>query len=129
MSTPPDAVLVVEDDVDLRHVEAMVLGASGYRVLVARDGSSALDELARERPALVLLDMRMPGMNGWDFMRVLRARYGRTIPVVVVTAAEDAASRAAEVEAEGCLAKPFEIDDLLRVVERWAGAGGSASAH
>ena len=128
MSTRAETVLVVEDDVDLGRVEEMVLSGSGYRVVLAREGATALEQLARERPVLILLDMRMPGMNGWQFMSSLRARYGHAIPVVVVTAAEDAPGRAAEVEADGCLAKPFEIDDLLRVVERYAGHGGTAES-
>lgn len=70
-----------------------------------------------EEPQLILLDMRMPVMDGWTFARVLRERYGRRIPVVVVTAAEDSELRAAEVGADSHLGKPFELDQLYDVVE------------
>jgi DNA-binding response OmpR family regulator len=59
-------------------------------------------------------------MNGWEFAREFRARHGRAAPIVVVTAAENARARAAEVGADGWLSKPFEIDDVLRMVARHA---------
>jgi DNA-binding response OmpR family regulator len=110
--------MLVEDDVDLSRVEEFALSTAGYRVVIARDGRAALEQLARERPAVILLDMRMPGFNGWQFMAAFRAAYGRQIPIIVVTAAEDAQRRAAEVDAEDCLAKPFEVDELLDVVAK-----------
>ena len=67
-------------------------------------------------PGLILLDMRMPGMNGWEFAREFRARHGRAAGIVVVTAAENARARAAEAEAGGWLWKPWRIDDVLRIV-------------
>jgi len=115
--------MLVEDDSDLSRVEEFALGAAGYRVVVARDGRAALEQLARERPAVILLDMRMPGFNGWQFIAAFRAAYGREIPIVVVTAAENAQHRAAEVDAEDWLAKPFEVDELLDVVAKHVGRG------
>jgi len=64
----------------------------------------------------------MPGMNGWDFARELRARHGRAVPIVVVTAAENARARAEEIGAEGWLAKPFDLEDVLRAARHHAGA-------
>ena len=110
--------MLVEDDADLRVVEQMALFAAGYRVITAAEGAAALRQLAAERPALILLDMRMPGMNGWQFVKALRIEHGHDIPIVVVTAAEDARARAEEVGADDHLAKPFEVDDLLRMVEK-----------
>jgi CheY-like chemotaxis protein len=118
-------VLVVEDDVDLASLLQMIVGEAGYDVRTAPDGAQALERVAERMPALVLLDMRMPVMNGWEFARAFRARYGRAAPVVVVTAAEDARARAEEIEADGWLEKPFEIDDVLHIVERWVGPPGS----
>ena len=115
--------MVVEDDVDLRDVEDIALTANGYRVVTARDGQAAMAQLVRERPALILLDMRMPGTNGRQFMASFRAAYGHDIPVVVVTAAEDAQSRAEEVGADDWLAKPFEVEELLDKVARHVGCG------
>ncbi len=118
------SILVVEDDPDLLALEEMILTDAGYPVRTASDGRAALARVADEMPALVLLDMRMPGMNGWDFAREFRARHGRAAPIVVVTAAENARARAEEIGAEGWLAKPFEIGDVLRAAERWAGRPG-----
>jgi CheY-like chemotaxis protein len=112
------SVLVVEDDPDLATLLELVLADGGYRVRTAGHGLEALARVGEEMPGLILLDMRMPIMNGWEFARELRARHGRACPIVVVTAAENAAQRAAEVGADGWLAKPFDIDDVLAAVAR-----------
>jgi DNA-binding response OmpR family regulator len=117
-------ILVVEDDPDLLALVEMILADAGYRVATAPEGRAALACVAREMPALILLDMRMPGMNGWEFAREFRARFGAAAPIVVITAAENARARAEEIGAEGWLAKPFDIDDVLRAVERHAGRAG-----
>jgi DNA-binding response OmpR family regulator len=114
--TPAFSVLVVEDDGDLVALMELVLSDAGYRVRTAQDGAAALALVAQEMPGLILLDMRMPGMNGWEFAREFRDRYDRAAPIVVVTAAENARARAAEVDADGWLAKPFEIDEVLGMV-------------
>jgi DNA-binding response OmpR family regulator len=113
-------VLVVEDDPDLLAVVEMILVDAGYRVRTARDGRTALERVGEEMPSLILLDMRMPVMNGWDFAREFRARHGRSAPIVVVTAAENARARAHEIDADGFLAKPFDLGDVIAVVERHA---------
>ncbi len=106
----------MEDDVDLQELEAMLLSEPGYRVVTAANGAVALAEVARRRPDLVLLDMKMPVMDGWEFARQMRAWYDHQTPIVVVTAAAEAAERAAEVGAEGYLSKPFDIDELVATV-------------
>jgi CheY-like chemotaxis protein len=120
-------VLVVEDDGDLASLIELIVAEAGYGVRTASDGRAALERVAERMPALILLDMRMPIMNGWEFARAFRARHGRAAPVVVVTAAEDARTRAEEIGADGWLEKPFEIDDVLRIVERWLGPPGGQS--
>jgi DNA-binding response OmpR family regulator len=120
VTAPSPLVLVVEDDPDLLALVEMVLVEDGYRVRTAPEGGAALSEVANEMPALVLLDMRMPGMDGWEFAREFRARHGRAAPIVVVTAAEDARRRAEEIEADGWLAKPFDLDEVLAVAARHA---------
>ncbi len=119
-------VLVVEDDPDLRLLEAEILSGAGYWVITAGDGLEALECAAAAPPSLVLLDMRMPRMDGWQFAAAFRARHGASCPIVVVTAAEDARGRAAEVGAAGFLEKPFDLDDVLREVERHVGPPPSA---
>ena len=118
MNAAGASVLVVEDDPDLLALVEMVLVDAGYRVRTAPEGRAALRAVEAEMPAVILLDMRMPGMNGWDFAREFRSRHGRACPIVVVTAAENARRRAEEIGAEGWLSKPFAIDDVLSTVDR-----------
>jgi len=112
-------ILVVDDDDSIRDFIAMALTDDGYDVATAGEGQRAL-EVARDwEPGLVLLDMRMPGMDGWSFARAYRAE-PRRAPILVVTAARDAALYAAEIQADAFLAKPFDLHDLLGLVERLA---------
>ncbi len=115
------SVLVVEDDPDLLTLIEMIIADAGYRVRTAPEGRAALSRVDEEMPGVILLDMRMPGMNGWDFAREFRARHGPACPIVVVTAAENARRRAEEIGAEGWLAKPFDLDDVLAAVGRHLG--------
>ena len=126
MPRPDRPILVVEDDPDLLALEAEILASAGYRVSTAVDGLQALERAEADFPALVLLDMRMPRMDGWRFAAAFRERFGNACPIVVVTAAEDARARAEEVGAAGFLAKPFELDDVLGVVERHVGKPAAA---
>ncbi len=112
-------VLVVDDDVDLLGMVELLLDEAGYRVLTAAEGHEALDKLSHETPQMILLDMKMPGMNGWEFAREYRAKHNSRAPIIVFTAAEDARKRAEEIGAEGFLGKPFEIDELSRLVDRY----------
>jgi CheY-like chemotaxis protein len=110
-------VLVVDDDDAILASVREILELEGYPVVTATNGAEALRRIEEERPALVLLDMRMPGLNGWDVARILRER-GLAVPILVMTAAQDARRWAAQIGASGYLAKPFDLDDLLGTVER-----------
>jgi CheY-like chemotaxis protein len=125
MRSGPPTVLVVEDDPDLVSIIEMILQETGRRVVTAREGQAALDRVGEEMPGLILLDMRMPGMNGWEFAREFQARHGRACPIVVVTAAENARKRAEEIGADGYLAKPFDLDEVLVMVARFLGPPGA----
>lgn len=114
----PATILVVDDDEAIRTVVSLVLTDEGYDVVTAEHGRAALDRLATVRPDLILLDMRMPIMDGWELARVYRAAPGPRASIVVLTAAHDAATRAAQIDAAGYLAKPFALDDLLAVVNK-----------
>lgn len=116
---PADYILVVEDNLDLSEVEEEMLQAAGYHAESAHNGEEALRLVAERKPALILLDMLMPVMDGWQFAREYHQRYGHGAPIVVVTAAEHARARAAEVGAEGTLPKPFDMEELLRTVDRY----------
>jgi len=111
------SVLVVEDDESLREMIEWVLSEEGYSVATAADGVAALDFVQRERPHLILLDMRMPVLDGWGFAQAYRQLPVPHAPILVVTAARDAASRSAEVDAAGFLAKPFQVEELTRLIK------------
>ena len=119
MSAP--LVLAVDDDPDMLDLEESALARAGYRVARAENGVQALERITAEMPAVVLLDMRMPLMDGWAFARALREKYGRRIPIVVITAAEDSKLRADEIGAEAAVGKPLELRDLLEAVVDIAG--------
>ena len=112
-------ILVVDDDPDMRDFLQLVLTSMGFEVASAANGQEALDVIKDHAPDLILLDMKMPVMNGWEFCRALEGR-GACPPIVVITAAPDPAARAAEVHADGWLGKPFEYADLEATVRRFA---------
>jgi CheY-like chemotaxis protein len=111
------SVLVVDDDADLCGLVATVLRDEGYNVRTASNGAEALDDLrAHGVPDLILLDMKMPVMDGWEFAKRLDAEYDHQTPVVVISAAENPGQRAADIGANGWIAKPFDLDGLVGTV-------------
>ncbi len=118
-------VLVVDDDEGIREFVAIALSDEGYEVATATDGAAALELVEQRPPAVILLDMRMPVMDGWAFTREYRRRPGPHAPIVVVTAARDAGDRAAQIGAEGVLPKPFRLAELLDVVGEFVSSAPS----
>jgi CheY-like chemotaxis protein len=112
----PDHILLVEDDDEIAEAILLILAQAGYEAVRAGNGQEALELVAQRMPALILLDMLMPVMDGWAFCREFRARYGPSTPIVVVTAAERAHQRPQEIGADGWLSKPFDIQNLLHSV-------------
>ena len=110
-------VLVVDDDDSIRQVVVAALQDEGFAVLEARHGAAALDRISHHRVDLILLDMRMPVMNGWEFARIYGQRPGPRAPIITMTAAVDAGRWGTEIGADAILGKPFDIDELLRAVE------------
>lgn len=115
-------ILAVDDDPSILDLMTDILVGEGYEVLPAQNGAEALRVLEKDRPCVVLLDMRMPTLDGWGFASAMRDR-GLRYPVVVVTAAENARAWAQEIGADAYLAKPFQLKDLLRIVERFCRSG------
>ena len=112
-------VLVVDDESDLRQLVAELLLRHGYDVVLAQHGREALERLCEHCPDLVLLDLNMPVMDGWQF----RAEQRRllepdlvNIPVLILTSADGADQHAATLEAIGAIEKPFDPDRLLDAV-------------
>ena len=111
------SVLVVDDDPAILITVSEILALEGYRVRTAANGVEALEAIAEERPALVLLDMRMPVLDGWGVAAQLRD-LGISVPILVMTAAQNARGWAAEIDAQGFLPKPFDLEELLDRVGR-----------
>jgi two-component system, chemotaxis family, chemotaxis protein CheY len=110
-------ILVVDDDPSIRETVKAILDLEGYVVVTATDGQDALRVIEQAQPALVVLDMRMPIMDGWSFAEALAGR-GVHVPILVMTAAQNARTWAREIGAAGYVAKPFEIPELLDAVAR-----------
>lgn len=112
-------VFVIDDDPDILWVVTRIVSKDGYRVKSATNGLEALELIAQEGlPDLILLDMRMPIMDGWDFTNKFFSQYGHKIPIIVVTAAGSAEERADGVGADGWLAKPFEMESLRSTIRK-----------
>lgn len=115
-------IMVIDDDEAIREFVSWVLGDDGYEVVTANHGAVALNVLERWHPDVILLDMRMPVMDGWEFSRAYRETNHSHAPIIVLTAARDAAESADDIGAEGYLSKPFDLLDLLDVVRRFSRA-------
>ncbi len=117
--TPTRRVLIVDDDESIREFVSWALSEDGYEVGIAQDGAAALALIEKWTPDVILLDMRMPTMNGWEFSKRYRELYLSRAPIIVLTAARDATSSAREIGAEAYLSKPFDLEELLALVERF----------
>lgn len=119
---PVAQVLVVDDDAPIRDFVRATLEGEGYTVVTAENGSVALQLLGGEKPYqpdIILLDMRMPIVDGWQFAKVYREMPGKKVPIIVLTAATDPAKFAAQIKADNFLPKPFDLMDLLDMVEQF----------
>ncbi len=111
------SVLVVEDDASLSTIERRNLEVRGYSVRRAETAAQALELIAAEAPALMLLDINLPDGSGWDVLRALGAR-GQHVPTIVLSAVQVSRARLGEFRPEACLPKPFPLETLLAAVER-----------
>jgi DNA-binding response OmpR family regulator len=122
LQTPhqPD-VLLVEDDAELRNTLAWLFDEEAIPFRLACSGDEAIDAARQARPAVVLLDLTLPGMPAQEFVQLLRASPTLAdVPVVVLSAVRDIAARAREIGADDALAKPYDIDAVLSVVRTHA---------
>ena len=121
----PPLILVVDDSITVRRVMQRLLRRQGYRVALAADGEQGLDQIQQERPALVLTDIEMPRMDGFELLRLIRADGALAdLPVVVITsrAAEKHRDHARELGASHYLGKPYSENELLGLVRTYAAA-------
>jgi DNA-binding response OmpR family regulator len=119
-SHPP--ILVVDDNPDNAHIIRDYLEARGFPITVAYNGDDALKAFAEVKPALVLLDVMMPGRDGWQVCREIKQHptLGKSVRVVMVTALDDWVNKrqALQTGADDFVEKPFELSRLAATVER-----------
>lgn|GEM_PF-3569110 len=114
-------VLVVEDEAYLCDLIADVLESDGHVTRKASNGREALTLLKERRPQLILLDLMMPIMDGWEFITVLKSNLEwAEIPVIIITAIYDARRTQLETGAKAVITKPFDIDQLSELVNLYA---------
>jgi len=121
--TLPPLVLVVDDSLTVRRVTQRLLQREGYRVALAKDGLEGLEKLGEERPAVLLSDIEMPRMDGFDLVRNLRADPKLAdLPVIMITSriAQKHKDYAAELGVDHYLGKPYAEEDLMALVARYA---------
>ena len=119
-------VLLCEDNEDILELVKLVLAESGYRLVSAKNGIDAVKMCLDEKPDLVLMDLNMPGLNGFDTMRRLRCE-GFTGPMVVLTGSSNEGDRRKAMEA-GCnefIVKTLEMKDVQRILDHYLAEGGS----
>ena len=112
--TPAPEIWIVDDEPDARAIFGRALSDGGYRIATFRDGAEVLDRFRTEAPALLLLDVGMPGLSGWDTLKEWRRR-GGTQPVLMITASNDVDSRVRGLEngADDYLGKPCSPAEVL----------------
>ena len=113
-------ILVVDDDMAIRDFITMALQEEGYEVATAEDGNAALRLAAERQPTLILLDMRMPRMDGATFIQKYKQIASAHAPIVVLTAGREVTQSAESLGVNGFLPKPFNLDELLDLVEHYA---------
>ncbi|WCM87528.1 hybrid sensor histidine kinase/response regulator [Acidovorax sp. NCPPB 3576] len=123
-------VLVVDDSITVRRVTQRLLQREGYRVVLAADGLQALERLQEERPTVVLSDIEMPRMDGFDLARNIRADARlRDLPIIMITSriAQKHREHAAELGVNHYLGKPYSDEELLSLVQHYARAAAEAA--
>jgi chemosensory pili system protein ChpA (sensor histidine kinase/response regulator) len=116
-------VLVVDDSITVRRVTERMLVREGYRVMLAKDGLDAIERLAQEKPAVVLSDIEMPRMDGFDLVRNLRADiHLKDLPVIMITSriAQKHRDHAAQLGVNHYLGKPYSEEDLIALIALYA---------
>ena len=116
-------ILVVEDDDAIRGVVSDVLRDGGYEVYEAINGADAMEQVDDQRPDLIVLDLMMPVMDGWQFVEQFRHKpFSNQVPIVVTSASHDLPRTAERLKSLGvrtCLAKPFDVESLLTLIGRY----------
>jgi two-component system, cell cycle response regulator DivK len=121
------SILIADDYDDNRELLRLMLESEGYRVREARNGHEALEAARSEAPALALVDLSMPSLDGWALLRELRSdERTRSIPCVAVTAfaADQDRTRALDAGFDAYISKPFRSRELIETVSSFVGKDG-----
>lgn len=114
--------MVVDDDQDIREILSEILGDAGYLVVTASNGAKAFEMLKTVTPSLILLDLNMPVMDGFEFRRAQRADpVAGLVPTVVISAVHQMKERIADLAVDDALEKPLNLKQLLAVLARYCG--------
>ncbi|HEX8560813.1 MAG TPA: response regulator [Pyrinomonadaceae bacterium] len=127
----PDSILIADDYDDNRELLRLMLETEGYLIREARNGREALDAAREEAPAVALIDLSMPALDGWGLLAELRAdERTRAVPCVAVTAfaANQDRVRALEAGFDAYISKPFRARELIELVNSFARRGGKGGA-
>ena len=119
-------VVVIDDDHGVREILSLALSAEGYEVESARDGAEGLAELARHPADVVIVDMRMPELDGRDFCRLYAEQTGGSGRVILMTAMPGSAATTDIAGVVEWIAKPFDLNEVLDIVARVASASSTA---
>jgi CheY-like chemotaxis protein len=114
-------LLLVDDEASLRESMVLILELEGYEIRAVGSGAAALDALRDSVPDLLLLDLCMPGISGWDVLDAMRANPDLAdVPVLVLTAYsdEETCRRAEDARVDGLLTKPADVPDILRAIQK-----------
>ena len=116
-------ILIVEDDPQVARLIALVLGRAGRQCEIVADGQTALQKAKELRPSMIFADLTLKGMNGEQLCNRLKSQEEtRDIPYVVLSGDRDLAQKARRCGADDYMGKPFEFPDLIRLVDKYAGA-------
>jgi chemosensory pili system protein ChpA (sensor histidine kinase/response regulator) len=129
MAAQPPLILIVDDSLTVRKITGKLLHRAGYRIATAKDGTEALEALQDERPAVMLLDIEMPRMDGFEVARHVRAdAKTQGLPIIMITSrsAEKHRQHALDLGVNAYMGKPYKDEELLAEIGRLIGAKGNA---
>lgn len=115
-------VLIVDDEQDIRNLGEMMLGDEGYEVLTAKNAGEAITKAEEEKPDIILMDIVMPGRDGFDACKILKFKpVTKKIPVIMFSALGRDVDKemAKEAGAEAYITKPFDEEKLIEVIEKF----------
>ena len=122
MGNPPRRVLCIEDEGEMIDLIKLILERQGYDVIGAISGKAGLAEIELQKPDLILLDLMMPGMDGWEVYQIIRSNEAlKDIPVIVLTAKAQTIDRVLGLhiaKVDDYITKPFHPHELLASIER-----------